>query len=192
MCHVAPGGHADLAGLRNQDIFCEISGRGLVNSKPGRVIDLLNKFAPFSIKLKVVRPEHLVGIAPVAEEHLREIFIRRPSKQHRYTTFSQECYDDPGAVESFDLRRQSLREVPESIGQFTNLRSLELADNMITELPRSIGELCLLQKLDCSNNGLKALPETIGQLPKLTSLYLFEERMLESLPDSIGPSCALA
>ena len=51
----------------------------------------------------------------------REILIRRPTKQRRYTTFSQECYDDPGVVESFDLRRQSLREVPASIGYDRNL-----------------------------------------------------------------------
>ena len=42
----------------------------------------------------------------------------------------------------------------------------------LTELPEAIGQLSQLQTLDLSDNQLSALPEAIGQLSQLQSLDL--------------------
>ncbi len=78
-----------------------------------------------------------------------------------------------------------LTELPESIGQLTQLQSLDLSNNQLTALPKSIGQLTQLRSLVLTNNQLTWLPETIGQLTQLRSLVLTNNK-LTKLPKSIG------
>jgi GTPase SAR1 family protein len=80
---------------------------------------------------------------------------------------------------------QKLTELPESLGQFTQLQSLDLSGNKLTALPESLGQLSQLQRLDLSGNQLTALPESIGQLTQLRSLYL-SSNQLTALPECLG------
>ncbi|MHA2346780.1 MAG: leucine-rich repeat domain-containing protein [Candidatus Hodarchaeales archaeon] len=86
---------------------------------------------------------------------------------------------------SLDLRDNQLSSLPVSIGQLTQLRHLDLRDNQLTSLPVSIGQLTQLRHLDLRDNQLTSLPESIGQLMQLVSLNL-RENQLTNLPDSIG------
>jgi Leucine-rich repeat (LRR) protein len=75
--------------------------------------------------------------------------------------------------------------LPESIGQLTNLTSLNLNSNELTTLPESIGQLAKLKSLDLWNNPLTTLPESIGKLTNFKSLNL-SHNQLTMLPKWIG------
>jgi GTPase SAR1 family protein len=78
-----------------------------------------------------------------------------------------------------------LPELPESLGQLTQLQSLNLSSNQLMALPESLGQLTQLQSLDLHSNQLTALPKSLGQLTQLQSLNLFYNK-LTALPESLG------
>ena len=84
-----------------------------------------------------------------------------------------------------DLNYNQLSTVPEVIGQLTNLTRLTLTANQLSILPKVIGQLTNLTSLDLSNNQLNTLPEVIEQLTNLTSLNL-SNNQLSTLPEVIG------
>ncbi len=51
-----------------------------------------------------------------------------------------------------NLHDMKLTELPESIGQLTQLANLNLGDNHLTKLPESIGKLSQLNYLTIHNN----------------------------------------
>ncbi len=55
------------------------------------------------------------------------------------------------------LRYMKLTELPEPLGQLTQLQSLNLSSNQLTALPESLGQLSQLQEMDLSDNQLTAL-----------------------------------
>ena len=76
------------------------------------------------------------------------------------------------------------------IGQFTQVRSVvmqgnEYRGNQLSTLSDSIGQLTQLTTLDLRGNQLSTLPDSIGELAQLTTLYLSRNRLL-TLPDCIG------
>ncbi|MEM6715467.1 MAG: COR domain-containing protein [Cyanobacteria bacterium P01_C01_bin.147] len=78
-----------------------------------------------------------------------------------------------------------LSELPDSLGQLTQLRSLNLSENQLTALPESLGQLTQLRSLNLSYNQLTALPESMGQLTQLQELDLYGNQ-LTTLPESLG------
>ncbi len=84
-----------------------------------------------------------------------------------------------------ELSYNRLTELPEFVGQLTNLRYLHVTDNQLTTLPDSIVKLTGLWRLYLNNNQLTLLPESIGQLIELRSLDIIGSR-LKALPESIG------
>ena len=85
---------------------------------------------------------------------------------------------------SLSLVGLGLTEVPESIGQLTQLRTLELIMNRLTKLPKFLSNLSQLQTLRLDANQITELPEHIGQLTQLRELYLGNNR-LTRLPNSL-------
>jgi GTPase SAR1 family protein len=75
--------------------------------------------------------------------------------------------------------------LPESIGQLTKLRYLNLTNNQLKLLPESICQLSELLSLNVSNNELEKLPDCIGNIISLRELILLNNQ-LRSLPHSIG------
>ena len=87
-------------------------------------------------------------------------------------------------LQSLDLPLNRLTALPEWLGQLTQLQWLNLSFNKLTALPEWLGQLTQLQWLDLSFNQLTALPEWLGQLTQLQSLNLSFNR-LTALPESI-------
>jgi leucine-rich repeat protein SHOC2 len=83
-----------------------------------------------------------------------------------------------------DLYQKKIENIPDSIGDLTDLVSLRLVDNRLTKLSRSIGNLTNLRELRLYNNQLKTLPDTITNLQNLTWLSLSLNR-LNIFPESI-------
>ena len=89
-----------------------------------------------------------------------------------------------GATE-LDLAYMELTELPESLGQLTQLQSLKLSSNQLMALPELLGQLTQLRTLNLSRNQLTALPESLGQLTQLQTLNLIGNQ-LTALPESLG------
>ncbi|MCL4202324.1 MAG: leucine-rich repeat domain-containing protein [Pirellulaceae bacterium] len=88
-------------------------------------------------------------------------------------------------LQSLDLSENRLTALPEWLGQLTQLKSLDLSNNQLTALPESLGQLTQLQLLDLGGNHLTALPESLGQLTQLQTLRLFANQ-LAKLPEALG------
>ena len=94
-----------------------------------------------------------------------------------------------GATE-LDLSDMELTELPESLGQLTQLQSLNLSSNQLTELPESMRHLGRLRQLMLSNgekcgNPLCELPTCISQMVGLQELWI-QGCKLQSIPDWLG------
>lgn len=79
----------------------------------------------------------------------------------------------------------SLTELPEAVGQLTQLQLLYLSNNQLVTLPESLGNFSHLQKFCVSNNQLVTLPESLGQLTQLQELYLSNNQLMV-LPEALG------
>ncbi|MFT4557387.1 MAG: Leucine-rich repeat (LRR) protein, partial [Planctomycetaceae bacterium] len=66
----------------------------------------------------------------------------------------------------------TLKKLPASLVQLTNLKTLSLSDNQMTTLPESLLQLWQLQTLNFSNNQLTTLPTSFVQLTQLRKLNL--------------------
>lgn len=119
---------------------------------------------------------------------------------------------DPN-TEELDLSEQNLTELPDWIGNLTNLKSLYLQGNKLSSIPEEIGNLTSLEYLDigCGSgdeesvkkehreeytfrifyynyydcNQVTELPSSIGNMVNLKHLYL-EGNPLTELPEEIG------
>ncbi len=89
-----------------------------------------------------------------------------------------------GATE-LDFHNMKLTELPESIGQLTQLTRLDLSDNQLTALSDSIGRCRQLANLNLNSNQLTTLPESLGQLEQLQTLKI-SNNQLTALPESLG------
>ncbi|EKM54878.1 uncharacterized protein PHACADRAFT_259045 [Phanerochaete carnosa HHB-10118-sp] len=71
-----------------------------------------------------------------------------------------------------------------ALAQLTSLRTLKVDHNSIRALPDSIGELAQLRHLSCANNQLFTFPETIARLQNLETLEA-HNNSLDKLPPTI-------
>ena len=89
-----------------------------------------------------------------------------------------------GATE-LDLRDMKLTELPESIGQLTQLTELNLSNNQLTTLPDSLGQLTQLKKVNIANNQLAPLPDLLKHLINLESLDIASNGLMV-IPNWLG------
>jgi len=133
----------------------------------------------------MTREELLCIIAEARADHLRSVDLAGSD--------ISELPDEIGQLtelSSLSLRNNRVSSLPESIANLTNLRTLDLRDNGLAALPESIGNLENLWWLDVSDNCLECLPESIGRLTRLKTLFA-TGNVLASLPASIGQLGAL-
>jgi hypothetical protein len=89
-----------------------------------------------------------------------------------------------GATE-LNLGGMNLTELPESLRQLTQLKTLDLYDNKLAKIPEWISDLKNLQMLRLDNNRLSELPEQIGDLKNLKTLALWFNGLAD-LPSSLA------
>ena len=78
--------------------------------------------------------------------------------------------------------------LPSSLGNLTNLRTLNLSDNRLTgNIPSTLGNLSNLQHLELGVNSLTGnIPSTLGNLVKLRDLGLGYNQLTGSIPSTLG------
>ncbi|CAB4267431.1 unnamed protein product [Prunus armeniaca] len=93
-----------------------------------------------------------------------------------------------GESRTLKLSGNSIKELPEEIGELIHLRHIDLSYSRILEtLPDTICglyNLSTLRFVKCSE--LKKLPENMGNLINLKHLYVESYNNLKSLPKGIG------
>ena len=82
------------------------------------------------------------------------------------------------------LEKHDLTELPESFTFLSNLVNLYISNNWLTSLPEDFGSLTSLSILDLGYNKLESIPASIGGLENLEYLFLFNNQ-LTSLPETI-------
>jgi len=92
-------------------------------------------------------------------------------------------------LKTLRITRTNLMELPEWIGELTNLTSLDLncdgnKKGSLTRLPDSIGNLVLLTEIRMGGHQLTTLPESMGNLINLKTLYLPKNNISE-IPESL-------
>lgn len=78
-----------------------------------------------------------------------------------------------------------LTNLPENIGDLSNLIELNLEDNTLNEIPNSIGKLHKLEIFRCGKNNLDSIPNELCNLINLRELS-FSENNLAEIPQQIG------
>lgn len=83
------------------------------------------------------------------------------------------------------LEDKQLTQIPDSVFNITNLKSLRLYGNKLDSVSYRIGELIALEELYLGKNNLTFLPDEIGNLKNLKILSV-QYNDLEKLPSTIG------
>ena len=112
-----------------------------------------------------------------SEDFINELFPHGDEEQYK------EYFSDD--LKYLYLRNNNLSNLPESIGNLTNLEYLDLRNNNLSNLPESIGNLTNLNTLDLDNNNLSDLSESIGNLTNLEKLYLQHNNLSKQEQDKI-------
>ncbi len=86
-------------------------------------------------------------------------------------------------LQTLSLHHTQLAELPGSLERLTQLRSFSLYYCQLTKLPHWVGQLQHLQSLNLTGNKLRELPESLGQLTRLQELDLSHNE-LTSLPET--------
>ncbi|TMC24743.1 MAG: leucine-rich repeat domain-containing protein, partial [Chloroflexi bacterium] len=81
------------------------------------------------------------------------------------------------AVVALSVRYCGLTSLPESLGQLTNLRRLDLTGNQLTSLPEWLGNLVQLRRLYLDENQLTSLPESLGNLLHLEEVHVDKNQL---------------
>ncbi|MEM8808649.1 MAG: COR domain-containing protein [Cyanobacteria bacterium P01_G01_bin.38] len=80
-----------------------------------------------------------------------------------------------------------MSEIPECLGQLTQLTDLLLSSNQISEIPECIRRLSQLEKLELGNNNIEQCPLWLEDLPNLKTLDL-RRNPLPISPEVLGPA----
>lgn len=96
----------------------------------------------------------------------------------------QEALTRLSQLESLSFHRHYVHEVPESIGNLTALKELNLSSR-IGILPETIGQLSNLRKLGLSGNELESLPVSLARLTQLEELDLSHQEAEIDIAQSV-------
>jgi Leucine-rich repeat (LRR) protein len=94
----------------------------------------------------------------------------RQCKQHITSLFLTHCH---------------IREIPEWIGELSELKQLYLSNNQISSIPESLGRLSKLQTLALSHNQIEKIPETLKNLSELKNFYIYDNE-IKDFPNWLG------
>ena len=87
-------------------------------------------------------------------------------------------------LSSLFIEKHDLTELPDSFTMLANLKHLYISNNWLTSLPEEFGDLTNLETLDLGYNQLVSIPESIGDLENIVYLFLFNNQ-LSFVPETI-------
>jgi internalin A len=87
--------------------------------------------------------------------------------------------------QELNLEGLNLSELPDSLGQLTQLQRLDVSRNRLTQLPDSLSSLVQLRELNLYINQFKTVPNPIARLASLQILNLGENQLIE-VPEWLG------
>ena len=87
-------------------------------------------------------------------------------------------------LRSLFIEKHDLTELPDSFTMLANLKHLYISNNWLTSLPAEFGDLTNLETLDLGYNQLVSIPESIGDLENIVYLFLFNNQ-LSFVPETI-------
>lgn len=90
----------------------------------------------------------------------------------------------PDSVEYLNLKQKKLKEFPNEILTFKNLKALSLRSNKISIIPEEIAKLSKLEYLDLGTNPFEVFPVSVLQLSSLRILMLTNS-LITSIPPEI-------
>jgi Leucine-rich repeat (LRR) protein len=98
----------------------------------------------------------------------------------------------PLTMQQLEMSRGRMTVVPESVGKFTALQTLDFAGcRILASLPDPVGNLGALRTLKLSDCSINTLPEWVGNLGALRTLSLTDLGNITALPESVGNLGAL-
>ena len=84
-----------------------------------------------------------------------------------------------------NLSGLGLTTIPPEVFELTNLKQLFLDSNKLTDLPQNVGQLTNLKVLSLSGNRLTTLPPELFELSGITGLWL-DNNSLTAFPPDLG------
>ncbi|OQS00368.1 hypothetical protein THRCLA_05979 [Thraustotheca clavata] len=110
---------------------------------------------------------------------------------NQLTTLPSEFLYHLDLVQKLDLSHNAIESIPESIGEMTELRILNIRANKLTTLPLTLSKLTRLEILDVSSNNLKSF--TVHSMKNFLALHVLylNDNQLEVLPPDFGALPAL-
>ena len=122
-------------------------------------------------------------------KNLRTLFLQTTFFERSSMVFSSDLFQHLTCLRSLNLKKNSIKKVPNEVEKLKHLRLLNLSKNTkITELPEMMCNLCNLQTLNISScPQIKKLPQGMGKLIKLRHLLIDEcYELTEPFPKGIG------
>ncbi|GIX97983.1 leucine-rich repeat-containing protein 57 [Caerostris extrusa] len=93
--------------------------------------------------------------------------------------FPREMFQLVNVLRTLDISNNKIGNLPPSIGNFTNLKSITASHIKITSIPEEIGTLKKLEVINFSNNDLTSLPASFVQLVNLRTLNLSNNKITD-------------
>ncbi|CAL8997689.1 unnamed protein product [Prunus brigantina] len=150
--------------------------------------DIVHDFVQFLTKnecLIIDHGEETTSESKVLGDKLRHLTLRYVPEGPLPLFISSYNCKNLRTLATFDSKITTID--PNLILQLKCLRTLNLSGNSIKELPEEIGELIHLRHIDLSyNDDLEKLPDTICGLYNLSTLSLVQCFKLEKLPENMG------
>ncbi len=102
-----------------------------------------------------------------------------------YTSMKEAlAVEDPTTIYRLDLSRQRLKNVPDELARFTQLRELRLDRNKLDALPPFLTEFAHLEIFSAEENELTAFPDAMWSWPHVRELHL-GDNWIEAIPIDI-------
>lgn len=95
-----------------------------------------------------------------------------------------ESFGNMSGLKKIELNGGEIGSIPESFTNLENLEEIDFQYAKISKLPESFGNLKKLKKLRISKSGIAQLPDSIGNCLKLEKIII-EDNNITSLPESI-------
>lgn len=95
------------------------------------------------------------------------------------------CATENGHIKALNLSNWEISELPDTIGNLSELSHLILKDNKLKNIPDSISLLKNLETLELGNCQITSLPDSFGNLKMLKKLTIERNFKLNSIPNAI-------